>query len=56
MDSLVSVEMRSWWRQVFGFDISVLELLGMGNLDGLGKHTADGLLKALETPTHEEAF
>ncbi|KAH0435679.1 polyketide synthase [Colletotrichum camelliae] len=27
MDSLVGVEMRSWWRQAFGFDISVLELL-----------------------------
>ncbi|KAJ5382382.1 hypothetical protein N7517_000293 [Penicillium concentricum] len=35
MDSLVGVEMRSWWRQAFGFDIRVLELLGMGNLDGL---------------------
>lgn len=45
MDSLVGVEMRSWWRQAFGFDISVLELLGMGNLDGLGRHAADGLLK-----------
>jgi hypothetical protein len=28
MDSLVGVEMRSWWRQAFGFGISVLELLG----------------------------
>ncbi|KAF4976126.1 hypothetical protein FZEAL_7145 [Fusarium zealandicum] len=45
MDSLVGVEMRSWWRQAFGSDISVLELLGMGNLDGLGRHAADGLLK-----------
>jgi hypothetical protein len=47
MDSLVGVEMRSWWRQAFGFDISVLELLGMGNLDGLGKHAAEGFLKTL---------
>ncbi|ORY18579.1 hypothetical protein BCR34DRAFT_553887 [Clohesyomyces aquaticus] len=28
MDSLVGVEMGSWWRQAFGFNISVLELLG----------------------------
>lgn len=47
MDSLVGVEMRSWWRHAFGFDISILELLGMGNLDGLGKHAADGMLKLL---------
>ncbi|KAF1962721.1 KR-domain-containing protein, partial [Byssothecium circinans] len=45
MDSLVGVEMRGWWRQAFGFDISVLELLGMGNLDGLGRHASEGLLK-----------
>lgn len=47
MDSLSSVEMRSWWRQAFGFDITVLELLGMGNLDALGKHAAEGIAKML---------
>ncbi|KAH0437622.1 hypothetical protein CcaCcLH18_03742 [Colletotrichum camelliae] len=31
-----------------GFNISMLELLGMGNLDALGEHAADGLLKALK--------
>lgn len=46
MDSLVGVEMRSWWRQAFGFDISLLELLSMGDLDGLGRLAAEGLLKA----------
>ncbi|KAG5950724.1 Type I Iterative PKS [Claviceps sorghi] len=45
MDSLVGVEMRSWWRQAFGFDIGHLELLGMTSLDELGKHAAKGLLK-----------
>jgi NAD(P)-dependent dehydrogenase (short-subunit alcohol dehydrogenase family) len=45
MDSLVGVEMRSWWRQEFGFDITVLEMMGMGNLDALGRHAAEGLLK-----------
>ncbi|GAT18903.1 polyketide synthase [Aspergillus luchuensis] len=47
MDSLVGVEMRSWWRQAFGFDITVLEMMGMGNLEGLGKHAAEGLAKLL---------
>lgn len=45
MDSLVGVEMRSWWKQAFGFDISVLELLGAGNLEGLGTHAVEGLAK-----------
>lgn len=48
MDSLVAIEMRSWWRQTFGFDISVLEIMGMANLEGLGSHAAAGMLKALE--------
>ncbi|KAI0101373.1 hypothetical protein GGR51DRAFT_530505 [Nemania sp. FL0031] len=46
MDSLVAVELRTWWRQVFRFDISVREILGMGTLGALGKFAADGLLKA----------
>lgn len=48
MDSLVGVEMRSWWRQAFGFDITVLELLGSGNLAALGSHAAEGLVKVLD--------
>lgn len=47
MDSLVAIEMRTWWKQMFGFDISVLEMLGMGTLDALGKHAAEGLIKAI---------
>lgn len=47
MDSLVAVEMRNWWRQEFGFDITTLELLGMSSLDALGSHAVEGLLKTL---------
>ena len=43
MDSLVAVEMRAWWRQSFGFDVSVLEMLGMGTLEGLGRLAEEGL-------------
>ena len=46
LDSLVGIEMRTWWRQTFGSDISVLQLLGMGTLEGLGKHAVDQLLTA----------
>ncbi|KAI0178953.1 putative polyketide synthase [Hypoxylon sp. FL1284] len=47
MDSLVGIEMRKWWKTSFGFDISLLEMLGMGNLEQLGRHAAQGLYKAL---------
>ncbi|KAG6037958.1 Type I Iterative PKS [Claviceps citrina] len=46
LDSLVAIELRAWWKQVFHFDISVLEMLGMGSLGALGKHAADGLHRA----------
>ena len=46
MDSLVSVELRSWWKQTFNLDISVLQMMGMGTLEVLGKHAAEGLIRA----------
>ncbi|KND94632.1 Lovastatin diketide synthase LovF [Tolypocladium ophioglossoides CBS 100239] len=45
MDSLVAIEMRQWWRTIFGFDISVLEMMGMGTLDALGERAAKGMLE-----------
>ncbi|XXG98856.1 hypothetical protein Hte_005186 [Hypoxylon texense] len=47
LDSLVALELRAWWKQVFSFDISVLEMLGMGSLDALGQHAAEGLLRVM---------
>lgn len=29
VDSLVGIEIRNWWRQTFGLDISVLETLNV---------------------------
>ncbi|CAI6083821.1 unnamed protein product [Clonostachys chloroleuca] len=43
LDSLIAVEMRAWWRQVFGLDISVLEMLAMGSLGAMGKKLAEKL-------------
>ncbi|KAF3030738.1 hypothetical protein E8E15_010848 [Penicillium rubens] len=40
LDTSASLSQREWTR-------CVLELLGMGNLDGLGKHAAEGFLKTL---------
>ena len=43
MDSLVATELRAWWKRVFGLDVSILELRGMGTLEMLGRHAAEGL-------------
>lgn len=45
MDSLVAIEVRQWWKTIFEFDISVLEMLGMGTLDALGEHAMKGMLQ-----------
>ena len=45
LDSLVAIELRAWWKQAFSFDITVLEMLGMGSLDALGQFAAKELLK-----------
>lgn len=47
MDSLVGIEMRKWWKTAFGFEISLLEMLGMGTLELLGKHAAARLSKMM---------
>lgn len=46
LDSLVGIELRNWWRQTFAFDISVLQLLGFGTLEELGRQAVNGLAKA----------
>ncbi|KAJ5761957.1 Acyl transferase/acyl hydrolase/lysophospholipase [Penicillium nucicola] len=45
MDSLVAIEVRQWWKTIFGFDISAMEMMGMGTLDALGDHAVKGMLK-----------
>ncbi|KAF7558653.1 hypothetical protein G7046_g5502 [Stylonectria norvegica] len=49
MDSLFVIEMRTWWRQTFGSDTSVLEIMGLASLGALGLSScAQGLLNVLE--------
>lgn len=43
LDSLVAIELRAWWKQAFKFDISTLEMLGMGSLEALGQHAVEAL-------------
>lgn len=48
MDSLMAIELRRWWKQAFGLDISVLEIMGSGTLAQLGKVAAQGLKSKFE--------
>ena len=48
MDSLMAIELRRWWKQAFGLDISVLEIMGSGTLEQLGKVAAQGLKTKFE--------
>jgi aryl carrier-like protein len=54
LDSLVAIELRAWWKQAFGFDISVLEMLGMSNLEALGGHVSERLLQIIAEESKKE--
>ena len=43
VDSLVSIEIRNWWRQMFGLEINVLEILNAKSIRALGEMAAKGL-------------
>ncbi|KAF2788729.1 putative polyketide synthase [Melanomma pulvis-pyrius CBS 109.77] len=53
LDSLVSIELRRWWKQVFSLDTSTLEIMGSGTLLGLGQLAANGLRERFsDLPAH----
>ncbi|KNG85249.1 putative polyketide synthase [Aspergillus nomiae NRRL 13137] len=41
LDSLVALELRAWIKQVFAFDLPMLEMMSIGSLDILGQYTAN---------------
>jgi hypothetical protein len=43
VDSLVSIEIRNWWRMGLALDISVLEIMSAGSIERLGAATVEGL-------------
>ena len=47
LDSLMAIELRRWWKQAFGLDISVLEIMASGTLEQLGRVAAEGSMKRL---------
>lgn len=48
VDSLVTIEIRNWWRRTFVLEVSTLELLDAKTIAGLGKLAASGLRKKYE--------
>ncbi|PHH63369.1 hypothetical protein CDD81_6066 [Ophiocordyceps australis] len=46
VDSLVTIEIRNWWRRVFGVAVSVLELMAAGSIGQLGIMAAEGIKNA----------
>jgi NADPH:quinone reductase-like Zn-dependent oxidoreductase/SAM-dependent methyltransferase/NADP-dependent 3-hydroxy acid dehydrogenase YdfG len=43
VDSLVSIELRNWWKQAFGADVTVLQLMNSGSFIDLGQKAVDQL-------------
>ncbi|RDA88606.1 hypothetical protein CP532_5867 [Ophiocordyceps camponoti-leonardi (nom. inval.)] len=48
IDSLVSIEIRNWWKRAFGVDISVLEIVNAGSVKRLGEIAVASLKKKYE--------
>ena len=48
VDSLVAIEIRNWWRQALGLEISVLEIMNSGSIEALGKIAAGALISKWE--------
>ncbi|KAE8141770.1 polyketide synthase [Aspergillus pseudotamarii] len=53
IDSLVVIEIRNWWCQTLELEISVMEFMNAGNIDGLA-HIALKGLKAKFQPKHSD--
>lgn len=43
VDSLVTIEIRNWWRRSLGLEASTLEILGAGTIRGLANLAVHGL-------------
>lgn len=55
IDSLVGIELRSWFRQRLSLDVSVLEIMNSESLTSLAEFVANGLLVKMDIHTPEEA-
>ncbi|VUC25932.1 unnamed protein product [Clonostachys rosea] len=54
IDSLVGIELRSWFRQRLSLDVSVLEIMNSESLISLAEFVANGLLAKLDIGAPED--
>ena len=52
-DSLVAIEIRNWWRQGLGLEISILEIMNAESIEQLGKVALEGLKLRYQAPKDE---
>ncbi|KAI9763174.1 MAG: hypothetical protein M1835_007911 [Candelina submexicana] len=50
VDSLVAIEIRNWWRQILGLEISILEIMNAESIEQLGKNALKGLQSRYQVP------
>jgi aryl carrier-like protein len=43
IDSLVTIEIRTWWKRSLGFEVSTLEILNASTIKGLGELAINGM-------------
>lgn len=55
VDSLVSIEIRNWWRRSLGLEISVLEIMNAGSVARLGQVAVEALRAKHESKQTEES-
>ncbi|GLI78240.1 putative secondary metabolism biosynthetic enzyme [Penicillium ochrochloron] len=48
IDSLLVIEIRSWWCQTLGVEVSVMEFMNAGNIEGLAHVALKGLKAKLQ--------
>ncbi|KAL9030025.1 MAG: hypothetical protein Q9180_006955 [Flavoplaca navasiana] len=53
VDSLVAIEIRNWWRQGLGLEISILEIMNAESIGHLGKVALKGLKLRYQAPKDE---
>lgn len=51
VDSLIAIEVRNWWKQNLGSEVSVLELLGAGSFLELGELAVERLKAKYHKPS-----
>jgi aryl carrier-like protein len=53
VDSLVTIEIRNWWRRNLGIEISVLEILNAGTIEALGELAVQRLRAKVQSKPRE---